>query len=219
MSPSNSVYRRISKLKTFREARIVDDDFIDVADGVDGELLVRGPSVFRLVDKYGFTHDPRLIHDRRYVNDPDATAEAFHEGWMRTGDVLHIDSEGFLYLTDRTKELIKYKGFQVAPSELEGILTSHPYVDEGVVCPKWDEENGTEIPMAYITLTRDAPVAPRDLSEAIRDIQKFVDGKVSPYKRLRGGIEILQEIPKTASGKILRRVLRARSRDIRTSKL
>lgn len=159
-----------------------------------------------------------LIHSRRYVNDPGATVEVFYDGWMRTGDVLHIDSDGFLYLTDRKKELIKYKGFQVAPSELEGILISHPFVDEGIVCPRWDEENGTEIPMAYITLTRGAVEGPWDLSEAIKNIQEFVDGKVSPYKRLRGGIEVLQEIPKTASGKILRRVLRARDKD-NTSKL
>ncbi|KAF2794516.1 acyl-CoA synthetases/AMP-acid ligases II [Melanomma pulvis-pyrius CBS 109.77] len=175
------------------EARIVDDNLKDVEEGQDGEMLVRGPTVFR-----------------RYLNNPAATSETFHNGWMRTGDVLHFDSEGFLYLTDRKKELIKYKGFQVAPSELEGILTSHPLVDEGVVCATWDHNEGTEIPMAYVTLSNVVPADPGARQKAIVEIQQFVNGKVSPYKKLRGGVEILQEIPKTASGKILRRLLPAR---------
>lgn len=138
---------------------------------------------------------------------------------MRTGDVLHFDREGFLYLTDRKKELIKYKGFQVAPSELEGILTSHPFVDEGVVCAKWDEKEGTEIPMAYVTLTRLAPKDPAGRRNAVTEIEHFVNGKVSSYKKLRGGVEILEEIPKTASGKILRRMMPVRLAMARTTKL
>ncbi|KAF1844971.1 acetyl-CoA synthetase-like protein [Cucurbitaria berberidis CBS 394.84] len=145
------------------EARIVDDDLNNVDDGHDGEMLVRGPTVLRL-----------------------------------------------LIPTDRKKELIKYKGFQVAPSDLEGILTSHPFVDEGVVCARWDEKEGTEVPMAYVTLSNIVPKDPRGRHNAVMEIGRFLNGKVSPYKRLRGGVEILQEIPKTASGKILRRFLPAR---------
>ncbi|CAO2648201.1 Nn.00g074680.m01.CDS01 [Neocucurbitaria sp. VM-36] len=184
------------------EARIVNDNLNDVDEGQDGEMMVRGPTVFR-----------------RYLNDPAATRETFHDGWMRTGDVLHFDTEGFLYLTDRKKELIKYKGFQVAPSELEGILTTHHFVDEGVVCAKWDEKEGTEVPMAYVTLSSVVPKDPSGRRNAVIEIERFVNGKVSSYKRLRGGVEILEEIPKTASGKILRRMMPARLAMARTAKL
>lgn len=138
---------------------------------------------------------------------------------MRTGDVLHFDTDGFLYLTDRKKELIKYKGFQVAPSELEGILNSHSFVNEGVVCAKWDESQGTEIPMAYVTLTDLALRHPKGQAAVLKEILRFVNEIVSPYKRLRGGIEMLQELPKTASGKILRRMLPARLAQTRRAKL
>jgi 4-coumarate--CoA ligase len=138
---------------------------------------------------------------------------------MRTGDVLHFDSEGFLYLTDRKKELIKYKGFQVAPSELEGILNTHPFVKDGVVCAKWDGHAGTEIPMAYVTLTGLALKQSGSQAEVINEIAQHVNGKVSSYKKLRGGIKVLPEIPKTASGKILRRMLPARLAAARTSRL
>lgn len=124
-----------------------------------------------------------------------------------------------MYLTDRKKELIKYKGFQVAPSELEGILTSHPFVEEGVVCAKWDEGEGTEVPMAFVKLS---DLVPRDLEarqNAVIEIERFVNGKVSPYKKLRGGVQILEEIPKTASGKILRRLLPVRLIKARSAKL
>lgn len=126
---------------------------------------------------------------------------------MRTGDVLHIDSGGYLYLTGRKKELIKYKGFQVAPSELEGILTSHPLVEEGAVCAKWDADNGTEIPIAFVTLRDTAHGRSGRRQMLGRDIRDFVDSRVSPYKKLRGGVEIVDEMPKTASGKVLKRVL------------
>ncbi|KAF2713314.1 acyl-CoA synthetases/AMP-acid ligases II [Pleomassaria siparia CBS 279.74] len=172
------------------QARIVDDDLNDVDEGQDGEMLVRGPTVFR-----------------RYLNDPTATSQTFHDGWMRTGDVLHFDGEGFLYLTDRKKDLIKYKGFQVSPSELEGILTSHPEVDEGAVCAVWDNNEGTEIPTAYVKLRHTVPTDIQGRVNMAIDIQTFVNTKVSSYKRLRGGVHVLEEIPKTASGKILKRLL------------
>ncbi|KAH6673101.1 acyl-CoA synthetases/AMP-acid ligases II [Halenospora varia] len=175
------------------EARLVDDDMNDVEFGKEGEMLVRGPTIFR-----------------RYMNDPKSTNEAFHDGWMRTGDVLKVDKEGFFYLTDRKKELIKYKGFQVAPAELEGLLITHPYVNEGVVCAKWDENQSTEVPMAYITLTEAGQNYAGGREQALKEIREAVDRTVASYKKLRGGVEVLDEIPKTASGKILRRLLPAR---------
>jgi 4-coumarate--CoA ligase len=108
------------------------------------------------------------------------------------------------------KSLTQNHRFQVAPAELEGILISHPYVNEGVVCGKWDGNQSTEIPMAYVTLTKAGESCPRGVQSALEDIKEFIDGKVSPYKRLRGGVEILDEIPKTPTGKILRRLLPAR---------
>lgn len=100
--------------------------------------------------------------------------------------------------------------FQVAPAELEGILITHPFVNEGVVCAKWDETQSTEIPMAYVTLTKDGEDCIGGAEVALREIRKFLDEKVSPYKRLRGGVEVLDEIPKTSMGKTLRRLLPAR---------
>jgi 4-coumarate--CoA ligase len=107
----------------------------------------------------------------------------------------------------------------VAPAEIEGILISHPFVNEGVVCAKWDENQGTEVPMAYVTLTKAGQSHASGVEAVLGVIREFIDGKVSPYKRLRGGVEILDEIPKTASGKILRRLLPARLARERKSKL
>ena len=107
----------------------------------------------------------------------------------------------------------------MAPAEIEGILISHPFVNEGVVCATWDENQGTEVPIAYVTLTNAGHSHAGGVQTTLRIIREFVDGKVSPYKRLRGGVEILDEIPKTASGKILRRLLPARLARARKSKL
>lgn len=189
-------------LTLHREARLVDENMQDVPSGQDGELLVRGPTVFR-----------------RYKNDAAATSSAFHRGWLRTGDVLHFESDGFLYLTGRRKELIKYKGFQVAPAELEGILTSHDDVVEGVVCAKWDEAQGTELPMAYVVLSGRVGQGAEERRKVLKEIRAFVDGKVSAYKRLRGGVEALEEIPKTASGKVLKRLLPGSIKEAKTAKL
>jgi 4-coumarate--CoA ligase len=169
------------------------------------------------------------------MNDPKSTGEAFHQGWLKTGDVLRADTEEFFYLNDRKKELIKYKGlvlarshlpkmlisksFQVAPAELEGILITHPFVNEGVVCATWDDTQSTEVPIAYVTLTKAGEDCVGGLEVALHEIRKFVDGKVSPYKRLRGGVEILDEIPKTPMGKALRRLLPARLARARPARL
>ena len=107
----------------------------------------------------------------------------------------------------------------MAPAELEGILISHPFVNEGVVCASWNEAESTEVPIAYVTLTKAGEECVGGVSSALKDIKDFVDGRVSPYKRLRGGIQILDEIPKTASGKILRRLLPARMARQRSSKI
>ncbi|MEL6344078.1 MAG: 4-coumarate--CoA ligase family protein, partial [Myxococcota bacterium] len=127
--------------------------------------------------------------------------ETIVDGWLHTGDVATRDADGHFYIVDRLKELIKYKGFQVPPAELEALLITHPAVQDVAVIGIPDEEAG-ELPKAFIVK---APG--QDPSAA--DLQSFVAEHVSTYKRIRM-VEFIDAIPKSASGKILRRVLRTR---------
>jgi acyl-CoA synthetase (AMP-forming)/AMP-acid ligase II len=135
---------------------------------------------------------------RGYLNNPEATAETLVEdGWLRTGDIARIDSEGFTFIVDRLKELIKYKGYQVPPAELEAVLVSHPKVkDAGVIGVPM--EDGGEAPKAFV-VTDDGVDA--------GELMAYVAKHVAPYKKIRE-VEFVDEIPKSASGKILRRLLR-----------
>ncbi|XP_069685505.1 uncharacterized protein [Periplaneta americana] len=147
-----------------------------------GEICVRGPQ--------------NMIG---YFNRPDVTAETIDaDGWLHTGDTGYYDDEGKLYIVDRTKELIKVKGFQVAPAELEEILRSHPQIEDAAVIGIPDERAG-EIPKAFV-------VPKGKISE--EDVKKFVAEKVSEYKHLKGGVEFISSIPKSQTGKILRRLLK-----------
>ncbi len=149
----------------------------------DGEVWVRGPQVMA-----------------GYLNNPDATAATIDDdGWLHTGDIGHFDDDGHLYIVDRLKELIKYKGFQVPPAELEALLLTHPAVADAAVVGLPDEEAG-EIPAAYVVLKPGLEASGHELME-------FVGGQVAHYKAIRR-VTFLEEIPKSASGKILRRVLR-----------
>jgi acyl-CoA synthetase (AMP-forming)/AMP-acid ligase II len=123
------------------------------------------------------------------------------DGWLRTGDIGYADADGFFFIVDRAKELIKYKGFQVAPAELEAILLTHPAVADAAVIPILDSEAG-EIPKAIVVL--------REIASA-EELMEYVADRVARYKRIRK-IEFADEIPKSASGKILRRVLVNRER-------
>mmetsp|Transcript_13167 Transcript_13167/g.21372 ORF Transcript_13167/g.21372 Transcript_13167/m.21372 type:complete len:568 (+) Transcript_13167:114-1817(+) len=155
----------------------------NVAPNVEGELCIKGPQVMK-----------------GYLNAPEKTSECLSEdGWLKTGDIGKLDEDGYVYITDRLKELIKYKGYQVAPAELESVLYTHPSVMDTCVIPRACEEAG-EIPRAYVSLK---PEYKDSTSEA--DIIKYVDEKVAPHKRLRGGVVFTENIPKTESGKILRR--------------
>ena len=166
------------------QTRIVDPvGGADVGVGEEGEIWVRGPQVMK-----------------GYLNDPQATAAMIDaDGWLRTGDLGHIDADGHLYVVDRLKELIKYKGFQVPPAELEAVLLRHPDVTDAAVVGLPDEEAG-EIPVGYVTLRSGAGSSPEE-------IRQFVAGQVASYKQLRR-LDVVEAIPKSASGKILRRVLR-----------
>ena len=149
----------------------------------DGEVWVRGPQVMK-----------------GYLGNEAATAATIDaDGWLHTGDIGHIDADGHLFVVDRLKELIKYKGFQVPPAELEALLLTHPAVADAAVIGQPDEEAG-EIPAAYVVLK------PGQETTA-EEIQEVVAGKVASYKQLRK-ITFIEAVPKSASGKILRRLLR-----------
>ena len=166
------------------QTRIVDPvRGVDLGIDEDGEICVRGPQVMK-----------------GYLNNPQATTATIDpDGWLHTGDIGHIDADGHLYVVDRLKELIKYKGFQVPPAELEAVLLRHPDVTDAAVIGLPDEEAG-EIPVGYITLRPGTSSTPQE-------IQRFVASQVASYKQIRR-LEVTEAIPKSASGKILRRVLR-----------
>jgi acyl-CoA synthetase (AMP-forming)/AMP-acid ligase II len=150
-----------------------------------GEILIRGPQVMK-----------------GYLNQPEATAQTIDsEGWLHSGDIGYGDQDGYFFIVDRLKELIKYKGYQVAPAELEAVLVSHPQVADAAVIPMADPEAG-EIPKAYVVLKGD--VTPEEL-------MAYVAERVAPFKKIRR-VEITGQIPKSASGKILRRMLVAQER-------
>ncbi|WP_340425975.1 AMP-binding enzyme [Yoonia sp. GPGPB17] len=134
-----------------------------------------------------------------YLNNPEATADTIAEGgWLRTGDIGKIDADGYLFVTDRLKELIKYKGFQVAPAELEATLVTMAGIVDAAVIGKPDVEAG-ELPIAFV-VTGDP--APNDAA-----INAYLDQHLAHYKQVHE-IHRIEEIPKSASGKILRRLLR-----------
>lgn len=177
------------------EVRLVNPvSFEEVVEiGKEGELWVRAPQICT-----------------GYLNNPEATKSTFSEDgeWLRTGDIVARDEKGYFWVVDRLKEMIKYKGLQVPPSELEGILLKHSDVTDSAVCSRYDEEQATELPVAYISLKdgiAELPESKRE--EKLQQIRQWVDGQVAPYKKLRGGVFHLQQLPKTPSGKILRREL------------
>jgi acyl-CoA synthetase (AMP-forming)/AMP-acid ligase II len=146
----------------------------------NGEIWLRGPQVMK-----------------GYLNNPAATAVTIDEaGWLHTGDIGYVDDDGYFYIVDRVKELIKYKGFQVAPAELEALLLAHPAVADAAVIPSPDEEAG-EVPKAFVVrkgeITADELIA-------------WVAGQVAPHKKIRR-VQFVDQVPKSLSGKILRRVL------------
>ncbi|EAW13891.1 acyl--CoA ligase [Aspergillus clavatus NRRL 1] len=169
----------------------------EVPVGEVGELYLRGPNIFL-----------------GYHNNPEATANCLSEdGWFQTGDVGYQDKNNNFYITDRVKELIKYKGFQVAPAELEGILVDHESVDDVAVLGVESEAHGTEVPLAYIVRNVKSKNSNLTAEQAATNIVQWLDAKVAYHKRLRGGVRFVDEIPKSPSGKILRRVLKKQAKE------
>ncbi|VDB87514.1 unnamed protein product [Peniophora sp. CBMAI 1063] len=180
-------------------ARIVKEDGCWAGVGEVGELYVTGPSMALC-----------------YANNPEATKETFVDGWVRTGDEVYMNADGDLFVVDRLKEIMKVRGFQVAPAELEGHILKHPDVADCCVVGVPDEYSG-EVPLAFVVLSQDAAErASTGSTDFIKaNIAKWViDHKVA-YKRLTGGVEIVDSIPKNPSGKLLRRVLRDKAREMR----
>jgi long-chain acyl-CoA synthetase len=166
----------------------IDMKIVDIADGStempidkEGELVHNGPAV-----------------TLGYLNKPEESAKSYRDGWLYTGDLATMDEEGLFYITGRLKELIIYKGYNIAPKMLEEILYQHPAVLECAVVGRKDEMAG-EIPVAFI-LKRDGADATAE------EIMEFVNGKVAPYKKLRG-VRFIDQIPTLPTGKMARRKL------------
>jgi acyl-CoA synthetase (AMP-forming)/AMP-acid ligase II len=167
------------------ECRIVDIDGNDVAPGEQGELAMRGPQIML-----------------GYWKEPQATAAVLRDGWYFSGDIVRADADGFYYVLDRSKEMIKYKGFPVAPAEVEALLLEHPAVRDCGVVARPDLEAG-EIPCAFVVL-RDGFTPSDALQKELRD---FVADRLAHHKQPRE-IRFVDAVPRTPSGKILRRELR-----------
>jgi 4-coumarate--CoA ligase len=159
----------------------------EVSTGQEGEVCLKGSNIFK-----------------GYYNDPKATTAAFDsEGWYHTGDIGHADEQGNIYITDRLKDLIKYNGFQVAPAQLEDLLLGHPAVADVAVIGVYSDARVTELPRAYVVVAA-GHTGDERLAETL---QSWLNERVSPHKKLRGGVRFVDAIPKSNAGKVLRRVL------------
>ncbi|OCK84129.1 4-coumarate-CoA ligase-like protein [Lepidopterella palustris CBS 459.81] len=183
----------VGRLLPNQTAKYMSPDEKEVPAGQRGELWIKGPNIFK-----------------GYLNNPEMTAHALTcDGYFKTGDVGYQDEEHNFYITDRVKELIKYKGFQVPPAELEGILTAHSHVDDVAVIGVYNKDQATEVPRAYVVPASGISKGEKEASEIV----VWMNEKVASHKRLRGGVRFVDEIPKSVSGKILRRLLKAKAEE------
>jgi 4-coumarate--CoA ligase len=182
----------VGKLVPNMTAKYIGPDEKEVSIGETGELWVKGPNVFQ-----------------GYLNNDEATKGCVTEdGYFKTGDVGFQDPDGHFYITDRVKELIKYKGFQVPPAELEGILLGNPKIADACVIGINDPAQATELPRAYIVPAPGNEPTP----EFAAEIADWLSTKVANHKKLRGGVRFVKEIPKSQAGKILRRLLKEQAK-------
>lgn len=188
----NTRYASTGVLPSSTEAKIVPldgSDFKGVGPRASGELCIRGPQVMA-----------------GYLNNEEANKVTFYPGnWLRSGDVAYYDEDGYFYITDRMKELIKVKGFQVPPAELEAVLRDHPKILEAAVFGIPHELNG-EAPRAIVVLRQGQKAT-------AEEIAAYVAERVAHYKKLEGGVIFVDEVPKNPTGKILRRELKEKFSD------
>ncbi|KAJ5112426.1 hypothetical protein N7532_000471 [Penicillium argentinense] len=169
----------------------------EVATGEVGELYLRGPNIFL-----------------GYHKNEAATRNCLSaDGWFQTGDVGYQDAQGNFFITDRVKELIKYKGFQVPPAELEGLLVDNEAIDDVAVIGIESQAHGSEVPLACVVRSAKSKASGASEEEEASKIVKWLDSKVAHHKRLRGGVRFVDQIPKNPSGKILRRMLRLKFKE------
>ncbi|KAF2631583.1 acetyl-CoA synthetase-like protein [Macroventuria anomochaeta] len=184
----------VGKMFPNMRAKYISSSGAELGPGKVGELWMSGPNVFK-----------------GYWKNDAATKDAItSDGYFKTGDIGFQDEQHNFYITDRVKELIKYKGFQVAPAELEGKLMDNKLVEDVAVIGVQDEHMHTEVPRAYVVAAKGRGEAGENEAKAIVD---WIGGKVANHKRLRGGIVFVAEVPKSASGKILRRLLKESAKD------
>ncbi|KAH0843997.1 putative 4-coumarate--CoA ligase 1 [Fonsecaea pedrosoi] len=183
----------VGKMFPSMTAKYMSPDGKELGAGEAGELWLSGPNVFK-----------------GYWKNDAATKDAITEdGYFKTGDVGYQDKDHNFYITDRVKELIKYKGFQVPPAELEGKLMDHPGINDVAVIGVYDEFQHTEVPRAYVVASDRSRTSEKDAEEIVQWLAK----KVANHKRLRGGVRFIDEIPKSAAGKILRRLLKEKAKE------
>ncbi|XP_069195600.1 luciferin 4-monooxygenase-like [Procambarus clarkii] len=175
----------VGRVMPYMQVKIIDvESGKMVGEGVEGEVCVRGPTMML-----------------GYVNNPAATAACIDsDGWLHTGDLGYYTRDDFLFLTDRIKDLIKVKGYQVSPKEVEDVLVTVEGVREAAVVGVPDARTG-EAPRAYVVPTASATLSPAYL-------QRYVAERVAHYKRLTGGVELVDALPRNQSGKVLKRQLR-----------
>ncbi|KAH7103965.1 AMP binding protein [Auriculariales sp. MPI-PUGE-AT-0066] len=199
--PESHAHRKVGStgmLLPNLEVKLIEDGPGDkeVQEGEPGELWIRGPTI-----------------QKGYLNNPTATKEVLSKcGFFKTGDVVTRDSEGFYTIVDRKKELIKYKGFQVPPADLEAVLISHPEIADAAVIGVYSAEQVTELPRAYIVPAKGLQSFQTEEEKTAFEnkITAWVATEVAHHKHLRGGVVIIDIVPKSPAGKILRRELRER---------
>ncbi|KAG8825489.1 hypothetical protein FRC19_011343 [Serendipita sp. 401] len=174
------------------EARIVREDGTEADYEEVGELWLKGPNIAM-----------------GYYGNPKATAEAFVDGWLRTGDLFKVNEEGYFWYQDRGKDTLKVSGMQVSPMEIENSLFQHPLVKDaavaGVLASSTDATLSERVPRAWVVLTDQGKTKRKD--QMRKELDTWVQQRLSKYKWLRGGIEFVEQIPKSATGKVLRRQL------------
>ncbi|KAJ1958978.1 hypothetical protein GGI12_004582 [Dipsacomyces acuminosporus] len=190
LATSHSMPGSVGLLLPNCTAKVIDSSGNKLEAGVPGELCFRGPNIMP-----------------GYLNNQAATREIFDdEGFLLTGDIGYIDENGFFFITDRKKEIIKFKGFQVSPSELEGILAEHPDIEDAAVVPVYDYNQATELPKAFFVMKNRGR---GDDHARARAVIEWLHARIANHKRLRGGYCLVDHISRSPAGKIIRTSLRS----------